>query len=52
MDMARPSPEKFEIGVVTRDATGKVIQKRVEGEELSQLLTDARVFEEIENARR
>ena len=52
MDMARPSPEKFEMGVVTRDAAGKVIQRRVEGEELSQLLTDARVFEEIENARR
>ena len=50
--MARPSPEKFEMGVVTRDAAGKVIQRRVEGEELSQLLTDARVFEEIENARR
>lgn len=52
MDMARPSPEKFEIGIISRDAAGKVVQKRLEGEELSQLLSEARVFEEIENARR
>lgn len=52
MDMAKPNAEKFEIGVLQRGADGKVQQKRIEGAELNTLLTEARVFEDIENARR
>ena len=52
MDMAKPNAEKFEIGVLQRGADGKVQQRRIEGAELSTLLTEARVFEDIENARR
>ena len=53
MDMNKPNADKFEIGVVTRDAaTGQVTQRRVEGAELGALLTEARVFEDIEAARR
>ena len=52
MDMAKPNAEKFEIGVLQRGADGKVQQRRIEGAELNTLLTEARVFEDIENARR
>jgi hypothetical protein len=34
MDMNKPNADKFEIGVLTRDATGAVIQRCVEGVEL------------------
>ena len=46
MDMAIPDAKKFEIGVVTRDEKGKVVQRRVEGAELQKILTDAKVFEQ------
>ena len=52
MDMAKPNAEKFEIGVLQRGADGRVQQRRIEGAELNTLLTEARVFEDIENARR
>eukprot|EP00806_Schmidingerella_arcuata_P000403 Macronucleus_1361.p2 GENE.Macronucleus_1361~~Macronucleus_1361.p2 ORF type:complete len:252 (+),score=73.15 Macronucleus_1361:1-756(+) len=52
MDMAKPNAEKFEIGILTRGTDGKVAQRRIEGAELSSLLTEARVFEDIEAARR
>ena len=52
MDMNKPNAEKFEIGVVSRDAAGVVVQRRVEGAELSTLLTEARVFEDIEASRK
>lgn len=45
MDMTAPDAKKFEIGIVTRDETGKVIQRRVEGAELQKILTDAKIFE-------
>ena len=34
MDMAKPNPEKFEIGVISRRADGAVEQRRIEGAEL------------------
>jgi len=52
MDMNKPNADKFEIGVVSRDASGAVVQRRVEGAELSSLLTEARVFEEIEQSKK
>jgi len=52
MDMTKPNPEKFEVGLITRDASGAVVQRRVEGAELTQLLTDARVFEDIEASKK
>lgn len=52
MDMNKPDSNKFEIGVVTKDASGQVVQRRVEGAELETLLSEARVFEDIEQARR
>lgn len=52
MDMTKPNPEKFEIGVIKRAASGQVEQRRIDGAELNQLLTDAKVFEDIEAARR
>jgi len=47
MDMTTPKAEKFEIGIVTRDENGKVHQRRVEGEELQKILTEAKVFEQV-----
>ena len=52
MDMTKPSAEKFEIGVITRDASGSVVQKRLAGGELENLLTEARVFEDIANSKK
>ena len=47
MEVNKPDSKRFEIGVVTRDQDGKVVQRRVEGAELDKILTDAKVFEEI-----
>jgi len=52
MDMTKPDANKFEIGVITRDAAGSVVQRRVEGAELQNLLTEARVFEDIEASKK
>ena len=46
MDTATPNENKFEIGVITKDGAGNVVQKRVEGEELSKILKEAKVFEQ------
>jgi 20S proteasome subunit alpha 3 len=45
MDTAAPSADKYEIGIITRDADGKVVQRRVEGAELNRILDEAKVFE-------
>ena len=52
MDMSKANVDRFEIGVVTRDASGQVVQRRIENGELEQLLAEARVFEDMENARK
>ena len=52
MDINKPDSDRFEIGVITRDASGNVVQRRVEGDELSNLLTEARVFEDIAAAKK
>jgi 20S proteasome subunit alpha 3 len=48
MDMATPDANKFEIGILTREDNGKVIQRMVEGAELQKILTEAKVFEKEE----
>ncbi len=45
MDSATPSADKFEIGVIKKNDAGEVVQRRIEGEELQKILTDAKVFE-------
>jgi 20S proteasome subunit alpha 3 len=45
MDSTTPDSSKFEIGVVTKDASGNVIQRVIEGAELQKLLEDSKVFE-------
>jgi 20S proteasome subunit alpha 3 len=45
MDTTAPDANKFEIGIVTKDALGQVIQRRVEGAELNRILDEAKVFE-------
>lgn len=52
MDMTKPDPNKFEIGVITRSASGQIMQRRVEGAELGNLLTEAKVFEDIEASKK
>jgi 20S proteasome subunit alpha 3 len=48
MDMAVPDANKFEIGILTRDSTGRVVQRIVEGAELQKILTEAKVFDKEE----
>jgi 20S proteasome subunit alpha 3 len=43
MDTASPDATKFEIAVITKDAEGKLVQRRVEGEELNKILEEAKV---------
>lgn len=46
MDTTTPDEKKFEIQVVTKDDEGRVVQRKVEGEELRRILDEAKVFEE------
>ena len=47
MEVNKPDSNRFEIGVVTRDNDGKLVQRRVEGAELDKILADAKVFENM-----
>ena len=47
MEVNKPDSNRFEIGVVTRDNDGQIVQRRIEGAELDKILTDAKVFEEM-----
>lgn len=46
MDSANPSADKYEIGVLQKDKDGNVVQRRIEGDELKQILDEAKVFEQ------
>lgn len=48
MDVNKPDSKRFEIGVVNLDKDKKVVQRRVEGEELEKVLADAKVFEDMD----
>ncbi len=45
MDTVKPTADKFEIGVVTKDSHGNLVQRKVEGAELERIITEAKVFE-------
>lgn len=45
MDTTSPNADKFEIGIITRNEQGEVIQRRVEGDELNAILEEAKVSE-------
>lgn len=45
MDNTTPTAEKFEIAVIQNDEHGNVVQRRIEGEELNNILEEAKVFE-------
>ena len=47
MDMAKPSADRFEIGLVTKQPDGSLFQRTMEGEELNKILEDAKVWDEI-----
>ena len=50
MDGLTPDASKFEVGVVTRDAAGNVVQRRVEGAELAKILEEAKIGEDVKDA--
>jgi 20S proteasome subunit alpha 3 len=50
MDSNTPSVDKFEVGVMCKDASGKVIQRRIEGDELQKILEEAKVFELVKES--
>jgi 20S proteasome subunit alpha 3 len=45
MDAQKPTAEKFEIGVVQKDAQGKLVQRMVSGAELDKIIVDAKIHE-------
>ena len=45
MDSHKPDASKFEIGILTKDREGGLVQRIVQGEELNKILDDAKVFE-------
>ena len=45
MDALKPTADKFEIGVVHKDAHGNLVQRKVEGAELEKIIADAKVVE-------
>ena len=49
MEVNKPDSSRFEIGVLSLDATSKkATSRRVEGAELDKILADAKVFENLE----
>lgn len=46
MDATSPNPDMFEVGVMQKDSTGKVIQRKIEGDELKKILEDSKIFDE------
>lgn len=55
MDMNKPDANKFEIGVVAKDATNAltgICQRRVEGQELQKILEEAKVFEDAAQSKK
>jgi 20S proteasome subunit alpha 3 len=45
MDAMKPTADRFEIGVVTKDAHGNCVQRKVEGAELEQIILEAKIVE-------
>lgn len=45
MDVTSLDVNKYEIGVMHKDSEGKLVQRRVEGEELRKVLEEAKVGE-------
>ena len=48
MDATSPNPEMFEIAVMQKDASGKPVQRKIEGDELKQILESNNIFEKDE----
>ena len=46
MDTNNPDEKKFEIGVLEMGGNGKPVQRRIEGEELTKIIQETKVFEE------
>lgn len=45
MDAMKPTADKFEIGIVSKDKDGNLVQRKVEGAELDQIILDAKIVE-------
>ena len=45
MDNAKKDASQFELGVITKDSNGNLVQRKVEGEELQSLLDKAKIGE-------
>lgn len=45
MDAMKPTADRFEIGVITKDAQGNCVQRKVEGSELEQIIVEAKIVE-------
>lgn len=45
MDATSPDASKYEIGVLQKDESGKLVQRRIEGPELQKILEESKAFE-------
>lgn len=46
MDATTPNPEMFEVGVLQKDASGNLVQRKIEGDELKHILENNKIFDE------
>ena len=46
MDATTPNPDMFEVGVLQKDASGDLIQRKIEGDELKHILENNKIFDE------
>lgn len=45
MDATSANPDQYEVALLHKDKAGNVVQRKVEGEELRQILVQAKIFE-------
>lgn len=46
MDSNSPDADKYEIGIIQKDKDGKLVQRRVDGDELKGILAEAKVVDQ------
>ena len=46
MDATAPNPDMFEVGILQKDAQGNLIQRKIEWDELMQILQTNKIFDE------
>ena len=45
MDATSPNPDRYEVAILQKDQNGNVVQRKIEGEELKQIMEEGKIFE-------